>query len=162
MITFWFSGYEKKFGQKINSPILLADAAHIRTDVLSNAVVLLAIISSLIGYQFDKIAALIVVGFIAKTGIQILLDGARVLLDASLDYDTLSKVEKIIVDTPQVVELKTLTGRNSGRFKFIEAGIVLTTHNLDKAHFIAGSFPLSSQVYSGQTGANGDGSCLAR
>jgi predicted Fe-Mo cluster-binding NifX family protein len=137
MITFWFSGYEKKIGQKINSPILLADAAHIRTDVLSNAVVLLAIISSLIGYQFDKIAALIVVLFIAKTGLQILKDGARVLLDASLDYETLSKVEKIIADTPQVVELKTLKGRNSGRFKFIEAGIVLTTHNLDKAHFIA-------------------------
>lgn len=137
IITFWFSGYEKKIGQKINSPILLADAAHIRTDVLSNAVVLLAIISSLIGYQFDKIAAIIVVLFIAKTGLQILKDGARVLLDASLDYDTLSKVEKIIVDTPQVVELKTLKGRNSGRFKFIEAGIVLKTHNLDKAHFMA-------------------------
>jgi cation diffusion facilitator family transporter len=137
MITFWFSGYEKKIGQKINSPILLADAAHIRTDVFSNAVVLLAIISSLIGFQLDKIAALIVVWFIAKTGLQILMDGARVLLDASLDYETLSKVEKIIVDSPQVAELKTLTGRNSGRFKFIEAGIVLKTHNLDKAHFIA-------------------------
>lgn len=138
IITFWFSRYEKKIGQKINSPILLADSAHIRTDVLSNAVVLLAIISNLIGYQVDKIAALIVVGFIAKTGFQILIDGARVLLDASLDYETLGKVEKLIADTPQVIELKTLTGRNSGRFKFIEADIVLKTHDLDKAHFITG------------------------
>ncbi|MHC1770997.1 MAG: cation diffusion facilitator family transporter [Flexilinea sp.] len=137
VITFWFSRYEKKIGQKTNSPILLADAAHIRTDILSNVVVLVAIISGLIGYQFDKIAAFIVVGFIAKTGIQILKDGAKVLLDASLDYETLSKVEKIIMDTPQVIELKALTGRNSGRFKFIEANIIIKTHNLDKAHFIA-------------------------
>lgn len=136
-ITFWFSRYEKKIGQKTNSPILLADAALIRTDILSNVVVLVAIISGLIGYQFDKIAAFIVVGFIAKTGIQILKDGAKVLLDASLDYETLRKVEKIIMDTPQVIELKALTGRNSGRFKFIEANIIIKTHNLDKAHFIA-------------------------
>ncbi len=137
MITFWFSKYERKIGQKINSPILLADASHIQTDVFSNSIVLIAIISSLLGFQFDKIAALIVVIFIVRTGIQILMDGARVLLDASVDYETLSKVEKIILDTPQVVELKTLTGRNSGRYKFIEADIILKTHNLDRAHFIA-------------------------
>ena len=137
IVTFWFSGYEKKIGQKINSPILLADAAHIRIDVFSNGVVLLAIISGLLGFHLDRIAALIVVIFITKTGLQILIDGAKVLLDASVDYETLSKIEKIILKTPQVVELKTLTGRNSGRFKFIEASIVLKTHDLDKAYFIA-------------------------
>lgn len=137
IITFWFSWYEKKIGQKINSPILLADAAHIRTDVLSNTVVLLAVLSNLIGYQLDKIAALIIVGFIAKTGFQIFKDAARVLLDASLDYETLSKIKKIIMDIPQVSELKMLTGRNSGRFKFIEASIALETNDFSKAHFIA-------------------------
>lgn len=137
VITFWFSRYEKKMGQKTNSPILLADAAHIRIDVLSNVIVLAAIISSMIGFQLDKIAAIIVVGFIVKTGIQILKDGARVLLDASLDYETLSKVEKIIMDTPQVINIKSLTGRNSGRFKFIEVSIIIKTHNLDKAYFMA-------------------------
>ncbi len=136
VITFWFSRYEKKIGKKINSPMLLADAAHIRTDVLSNTAVLAAIIANILGYQFDKVAAFIVVGFIAKTGLEILLDGIRVLLDASLDYKTLSKVEKIIVDTPQVIELKSLTGRNSGRFKFIEASLIIKTHDLDKAHYL--------------------------
>lgn len=137
LLTFWFSRYEKKVGQEINSPLLIADSEHIHIDVLSNVVVLIAFISNLLGYQVDKIAAFIVVGFILKAGFEILKDGAKVLLDASLDYDTLNQVEKIIVDTPQVVELKALTGRNSGRFKFIEATIVLKTHDLDKAHFIA-------------------------
>jgi cation diffusion facilitator family transporter len=137
IITLWFSKYEKKIGQKINSPILLADSAHIRTDVLSNSIVLLAIVSNLFGYHFDKAAALVIVIFITKTGFQILMDGIRVLLDASIDHETLSKVEKIISDTPQVVELKALKGRNSGRYKFIEADIIFKTHNLDKAHFIA-------------------------
>ena len=136
-LTFWFSRYEMKIGQEINSPILLADAKHIRLDVLSNVVVLFAIVSSMIGYHLDKIAAVIIVGFIIKTGFQILKDGVRVLLDASLDYETLSKVEKIIMDTPQVVSVKTLIGRNSGRFKFIETSIVIKTRDLNKAHFVA-------------------------
>ncbi len=136
LATFFFSRYEKRIAREINSPILLADAAHIRVDVLSNLIVLIAIISNLIGFGLDKIAAIIVVLIIVKTGLQILIDGARVLLDASVDYETLSRVAKIVLGTPQVVELKSLTGRNSGRFKFIEAMIVLKTHNLDKAHLI--------------------------
>ncbi|MGB4659923.1 MAG: cation diffusion facilitator family transporter, partial [Mobilitalea sp.] len=137
LITFLFSRYEKRVGKEINSPILLADAEHIRSDVLSNSVVMLAIIVGSLGYHFDKIAALIVVIFIVKTGLGILRDGVKVLLDASLDYETLSKTEKIILNTPQVIEINKLTGRNSGRFKFIEASIIIKTHNLDKAHLIA-------------------------
>ncbi|WP_037373388.1 cation diffusion facilitator family transporter [Anaerovorax odorimutans] len=137
IITFLFSKYEKKIAKELESPILLADSEHIRTDVLSNSVVMIAIVGNSLGYQLDKYAALIVVVFIVKAGIEILKDGVSVLLDASVDYETLSKTEKIIENTPQVVEIKTLTGRNSGRFKFIEANIVIKTHNLDKAHLIA-------------------------
>lgn len=136
-LTFGFSRYEIKIGKEINSPILLADAAHVRIDVLSNVVVLFAIVSSMIGYYLDKVAAVIIVGFIIKTGFQIAKDGVRVLLDASLDYETLSAVEKIIINTPQVVSIKALTGRNSGRFKFIETSIVIKTCDLNKAHFVA-------------------------
>lgn len=136
LAIFFFSRYEKKIAREINSPILLADAAHVRMDVFSNMMVLIAIISSQIGFDLDKIAATIVILIIAKTGLRILIDGTRVLLDASVGYDTLSKVEKIILGTPQVVELKSLTGRNSGRFKFIEAMIVLKTHNFDNAYLI--------------------------
>ena len=137
LISFAFSKYEKKVGKEINSPILIADADHGYIDVLSNIIVMVSIILGTIGYHLDKIATLIVVIFIAKTGLGILKDGVKVLLDASVDYETLSKTEKIILNTPQVVEIKKLTGRNSGRFKFIEANIVIKTHNLDKAHLIA-------------------------
>ncbi len=137
LISFAFSKYEKKVGKEINSPILIADADHGYIDVLSNIIVMVSIILGTIGYHLDKIATLIVVIFIAKTGFGILKDGVKVLLDASVDYETLSKTEKIILNTPQVVEIKKLTGRNSGRFKFIEANIVIKTHNLDKAHLIA-------------------------
>jgi len=135
--TFIFARYEWQIGKEINSPILLADAKHVHIDVFSNVVVLIAIISSYIGYDFDKIAAIVIVCFITKTGMAILKDGIKVLLDASIDHETLREVEKIIINTAKVSELKNLSGRNSGRFKFIEAIIVVATYDLDEAHCIA-------------------------
>ena len=136
-ITFGFSRYEVRVGKQINSPSLIADGQHIRVDMFAGAVVLVGLISSFIGFNLDRIAALIIAAFIAWSGGEILLDAIRVLLDASLDYETLNKAENIIKSEPQVVEIQNLMGRNSGRYKFIEASIVLKTHDLDKAHFIA-------------------------
>jgi predicted Fe-Mo cluster-binding NifX family protein len=124
-------------GTEIESPSLIADARHMWVDMLSNAVVLAGLLSSAAGFNLDRIAAFIVVFFIAWAGSKILIDGIRVLLDASLDYATLSSAEKIILEEPQVTEIKNLMGRNSGRYKFIEANIVLKTHDFDKANFIA-------------------------
>ena len=137
VITFGFSRYEARVGNEISSPSLIADARHMWVDMLANAVVLAGLLSSLAGFNLDRIAAFIVVFFIAWAGGKILIDGVRVLLDASLDYQTLSSAEKLILDEPQVTEIKSLIGRNSGRYKFIEANIVLKTHDLDKANFIA-------------------------
>ena len=136
-ITYGFSRYEARVGNEIHSPSLVADAKHIRTDMLANAVVLAGLISSFSGFNLDRIAAFIIVFFIAWAGGKILSDGIRVLLDASLDYPTLSLAEKLILSEPRVIEIQNLMGRNSGRYKFIEASIVLKTHDLDKANFIA-------------------------
>ena len=136
-ITYGFSRYEAKVGNEIGSPSLVADAKHIRVDMLANAVVLVGLLSHFLGFDLDRIAAFIIVFFIAWAGGKILIDGIRVLLDASLDYQTLSLAEKLILAEPQVTEIQALIGRNSGRYKFIEASIVLKTHDLDKAYFIA-------------------------
>ena len=137
VITFSFSRYEARVGTEIASPSLIADARHMWVDMLANAVVLVGLLLSLIGFSLDRIAAFIVVFFIAWAGGKILIDGVRVLLDASLDYETLCSAEKLILEEPQVTEIKSLMGRNSGRYKFIEANIVLKTHDFDKANFIA-------------------------
>ncbi len=136
-ITFAFSRYEARVGKAINSPSLIADARHIRTDMLANSVVLMGLGSNFVGLDLDRIAAFIIVIFIAITGGKILVDGIRVLLDASLDYPTLSLAEKLIQAEPRVVEIQGLRGRNSGRYKFLEADIVLKTQSLEKAKFIS-------------------------
>jgi cation diffusion facilitator family transporter len=96
IITYGFSRYEARVGKEIDSPSLIADAKHIRTDMLANTVVFLGLLSSLAGLNLDRIAALVIVVFIALTGGKILIDGIRVLLDASLEYQILNQAEKII------------------------------------------------------------------
>jgi cation diffusion facilitator family transporter len=129
-----FSVYEMRIGQAANSPSLIADAQEYRVHVFSSGVVLLALIGQVANLPLDRAAALIIVVLVAKTGWELLVDGMRVLLDASLDAETLGQVRAILAGDPQVVAVTALTGRNAGRYRFIEADITLRTHDLDKAY----------------------------
>ena len=103
LITYGLSRYQAKVGKEINSPSLMASAKHIRVDMFANAAVLVGLLSSFTGADLDRITAFIIVAIIAWAGGKILIDGIRVLLDASLDYKTLSLAEKLILAEPQVI-----------------------------------------------------------
>jgi len=144
VVTFLFGQYALRLGRKTESPTLLAEGHHRRADVLSSLVVLLSVTLNYTGIRIsvwglgvDQLAAVVVLVFIGIAGVRLLTDGMRVLLDASVDYETLSTVRKIIADEPVVSEVKSLVGRNSGRFRFLQADLVLRTEDLNKAHDIS-------------------------
>jgi cation diffusion facilitator family transporter len=128
-----FSHFELRAGQKANSPALIADAREYRAHVFTTGVVFAALLAQWFDFPLDRIAALVVVVAIAKTGWEMLSDGMRVLLDASLDPDTLLEIRETILGDPAVSEVKWVTGRNAGRFRFVEAEAVLRVQDLDKA-----------------------------
>jgi cation diffusion facilitator family transporter len=136
-ITFLFSRYELREGEKIGSPSLIADAQHIRTDMFSSAVILCGLLGGLFHWPLDKVAALLVVVLVFRSGVIIFLDAIRVLLDASLDFESMDKVKSAILSHPQVTSIHSLRGRNSGRFKFIEADIGLRVRELERAHHVS-------------------------
>ena len=131
-----FSYFELRAGKAANSPSLIADAQEYRAHILSSGVVLISLIGSIFGLRLDQAAALLVVFFIARTGWELLKDGMRVLLDASLDAGTLAQVRQIIENDPATVQVKTLTGRNSGRYRFLEAEVTLRVDDLKKAYAV--------------------------
>ncbi len=137
LITYTFSRYELRRGRKIGSPSLIADAQHIKTDMLSSGVIFFGLLGGLFRLPLDRVAALVMVFFIGKAGLVIFLDAIRVLLDASLDFGTLDRVKGIILEDPKVGTINALWGRNSGRFKFIEADIILKVNDLDRAHTVS-------------------------
>jgi len=141
---FLFGQYASHLGRQTGSPTLKAEGLHRQVDVLSSLVVMIAVLLDFyhIDFQYryittDRLAALLVLVFIIKAGWELLSDGMRVLLDASIDPATLNKAREIIQDEPAVKEIKSLIGRNAGRFRFLNAEITLKIHDLKKAHIIA-------------------------
>jgi len=137
LATYLFSRYEMRIGIQINSPSIIADAEHVKTDMLSSLIILVGLVGGLFRVPLlDKGAALVIIVFISRTGFRILVDSIRVLLDASLDFETMDRVKGIILADPQVEKIKGLWGRNSGRYKFIEADLTLNVSDLERAHVI--------------------------
>jgi cation diffusion facilitator family transporter len=139
LILLSFSRYELKRAKTLDSPSLKADAQHLAIDLFSSCVILLSLVGTYfqVKLPLDKVAALIIVVLIVWVGVKIAVDAIKVLLDASLDFNTLNGIREIILETPQVSKINSLTGRNSGRFKFIEADLALKVKELEKAHFVA-------------------------
>jgi cation diffusion facilitator family transporter len=132
-IPLTFSHFELRAGQAANSPALIADAREYRAHVFTTGVVLGSLVSQWFNLPLDRIAALIIVVAIGKTGWELLADGMRVLLDASLDAGTLLAIRETIASDPTVAEVKWVTGRNAGRYRFVEAEVALRVHELEKA-----------------------------
>ncbi|MEA3415011.1 MAG: cation diffusion facilitator family transporter [Thermodesulfobacteriota bacterium] len=144
LITFLFGQYAIAAGKRTKSPTLIAEGRHRQVDVLSSLVVLLAVglhyfglNIDFFGITIDHIAAGLVLIFIGYAGWEILSDGMRVLLDASLDLETLDQIRKIIESQPMVTEVRRLAGRNAGRYRFLETEVVLRTGDLKKAHEVS-------------------------
>jgi cation diffusion facilitator family transporter len=128
-----FSHFELRAGRASNSPALIADAREYRAHVFTTGVILASLVSQWFNLPLDRIAALVIVVAIGKTGWELLSDGMRVLLDASLDADALQTIRETIAAEPTVSEVKWVTGRNAGRFRFVEAEVALRVRDLDKA-----------------------------
>jgi cation diffusion facilitator family transporter len=131
-----FSHFELRAGKAANSPALIADAREYQVHAFTTGLALAALISVWFQYPLDRIAALVIVLAVIKTGWSLLRDAMRVLLDASLDAETLDHIRKVINAEPAVVEVKWLTGRNAGRFRFIEAGVTVRVAELDRAETV--------------------------
>ena len=142
--TFLFGLYATSVGEKTESPTLIAEGRHRQVDVLSSILVLafaladfLQIQTRALGIPLDKIVAGVVLIFIGYAGWELLKDGMRVLLDASVDHDTLDRVRHIVADEAGVIAVKSLVGRNAGRFRFIQIDVAMRTDDLQKAHAIS-------------------------
>jgi len=137
LIAWIFSRYELKKGQETGSPSLVADARHIWTDMLSSLIILASLLSTAFGLSLDRYAAVIVVLFICRSAVTIFLDAVRVLLDASLDHASLTRIRNIVLADSRVVKINGLWGRNAGRYKFVELDITIRVKELEKGHIIS-------------------------
>ena len=133
-LPYLFGSFQIRVGRQTGSPSLIADGVQHRADVLTSSLVFLALAARNTGLPLDRIAAAIIALVIVKEGWSILVDGMRVLLDASVDLKTLEKIRSLIMLAPEVAGIGELVARNSGRYLFVQASLQFRVLDLRRAH----------------------------
>lgn len=133
-LPYLFGSFQIRVGEQTGSPSLIADGVQHKADVLTSALVFLALIAQSIDFPLDRVAAAIIALVIFKEGWEILVSGMRVLLDASVDRKTLEEIRRLIMQAPEVESINEVVARNSGRYLFVQANLVLRVTDLKRAH----------------------------
>jgi cation diffusion facilitator family transporter len=126
--------YELRQGHRLNSEVLLADAKHTRSDVLTSVTVIAALIGVSFGYPLlDPIAALFVAAFIGHACWQIAQGASRILSDeVALAED---EVRAVVQTVPEVIGCHQIRTRGSADHVFVDMHIWLNGDmRLDDAH----------------------------
>jgi len=124
------------------SPALAGDAAHLRTDVLTSAGVLvgLALVSLTGDAAFDSITALAVAVAIVAAGLRIIRRSSGVLVDEALPDSEMDRIEAAIATsrTAEVAGYHKLRARRAGSRRYIDLHVQYRSGtSLERAHELA-------------------------
>ncbi len=121
---------------------LAGDAAHLRTDAMTSAGVLLglALVEITGDAAFDSITALLVSAAIVTAGIRIIRRSSGVLVDEALPGEEMDRIEAAIAAarTPEVAGYHKLRARRAGRRRYIDLHVQYRSGtSLERAHDLA-------------------------
>lgn len=142
LANLFVSGVLYRQARAHESPALEGDAAHLRTDALTSAGVLLGLaLVQLTGIDaFDSITALVVAAAIVSAGINIIRRSSGVLVDETLPDAEMDRIEQAIAAarTPEVAGYHKLRARRAGRRRHIDFHVQYRSGtSLERAHELA-------------------------
>ena len=142
VVNLGVSTYLSREARTTESPALDADAAHLRTDALTSAGVLVALtlVSATGSRVLDPITALIVAVVIVWSGIRIVSRSSRVLVDEALPEEELALVGEAIeaYGAPEVVGFHKLRARRAGSRRHIDLHVQFRPGTtLERAHHLS-------------------------
>jgi cation diffusion facilitator family transporter len=119
------SAYLYRQARATDSPALEADAAHLRTDAMTSAGVLVGLVLvDATGLEWiDPLTALLVAVAIVFAGLRILTRSSRVLVDEVLPDDELAAVRAALDDghrAPEIAGYHKLRARRAGSRRYID------------------------------------------
>ncbi|MCB4745554.1 MAG: cation diffusion facilitator family transporter [Sulfurovum sp.] len=140
VMTWLLVRYLLDVAKETDNIVIKADALHYKTDLWSNAAVLIALVLvSITG--IDTIDAVFGTGiglYIIYSAYEIIVEGVGILLDKALDSNTIAKIDEIISNHPEVTSYHWLRTRTDGSTNFVEFHMVLRPNMLLlEAHRIA-------------------------
>jgi len=133
--------YTVYVGKRIQSPLILANAWHHRSDALSSVAVFLGVIGTWIKPEWhilDAYAALLVSFFIIKVGLDTLKASLREFTDTAPGDEEIALIKGCVLSTKGVLGMHDLRVRTSGGLYQMEAHIEVDgSLSLKEGHEIA-------------------------
>ncbi len=134
--------YTCRRGKQLDSPVVMANAWHHRSDALSSIGTAIGIGGAIwlgAGWRvLDPIAAIIVSIFILKAAIKLLIPCVNELLEESLPVEVETEIRQIILSFPGVTSPHHLRTRRIGNYYALEMHVRMDgSLPLEKAHRIA-------------------------
>lgn len=126
--------YELGQGHRLNSEVLLADAAHTKSDVLTSGTVIGALLGVWAGYPLlDPLAAILVAGFIGHACWEIAQGASRILSDEVVIAE--DDVRRVVQSVPDVIGCHQIRTRGSADHVFLDLHVWVDGRTpLDAAH----------------------------
>jgi len=136
------STYLYRRARALDSPALEGDAAHLRTDAMTSAGVLVGLaLVEITGFAaLDSITALLVAGAIVGAGVTILRRSSGVLVDEVLPGEEMDRIELAIDNarTEEVAGYHKLRARRAGSRRHIDLHVqYVRGTSLERAHELA-------------------------
>jgi cation diffusion facilitator family transporter len=134
LVNLFVAVYENRMGKRLNSPFLLSDAAHTRSDVLVTFGVLVTTVLMKLGHaELDAYVALGIAAFIAWAGIGVLRNNLGYLADQRA-LDT-SVVERAVLAVPGVASTHKIRTRGAPGAIYVDLHIQIARHlDVEAAH----------------------------
>ena len=123
--------------KKTHSMVVKSDALHYKTDVLSNGAILVSLVLiQATGFELiDSIMGVVISIYIIHSAYEIIRDGVYILLDASLDEETVEKMRDIILEEKEISDFHYLKTRKSANTNFVDVHLVFSPGiSLMRAH----------------------------
>lgn len=135
----WMYWYTRNSAKKINSPSLMADAWHHRSDALSSIGSLVGVGGAILGFKIlDPIAAVVIAIIILKVSYDIAKDAVEKMVDVSCDIETVNEIKKIILEEEGVIKIDSLKTRMFGAKFYVDIDLAVNGDlTLHEAHAIA-------------------------
>lgn len=131
--------YSHRIGKQIDSPALIADAWHHRSDAISSIAALIGVFFARLGYPiFDPIMTIVVAVILIKVGWDMVFKIIDELMDAQVDPKTLKEIETIILDTTDVLSLRNLKTHKYGAEHHVDCTITVPSRfDVGEGHDLA-------------------------
>ena len=131
--------YTRAAAKKIDSPAVMADAWHHRSDAFSSVGSLAGVIGARFGFPAaDFIAGIVISLFVIKAAVSIFLDAVGKMTDKSCDGEIIEQMKSIVLNQEGVIGIDQIKTRLFGNKIYVDVEIRANgEETLSSAHEIA-------------------------